>query len=50
MMEGLVRMRNVHFDPHLFDNFNTGTVMDELLCSYKGLPKGVLLHSVHLCL
>ena len=40
-MEGLVRMRNVHFDPHLFDNFNTGTVMDELLCSYKGLPKGV---------
>ena len=41
MMEGLVRMRNVHFDPHLFDNFNTGTVMDELLCSYKGLPKGV---------
>lgn len=34
-------MRDVRFDPDLFRNFLTGTVLDELLCSYKGLPKGV---------
>lgn len=34
-------MRDVRFDPHLFSNFSSGTVLDELLCSYKGLPKGV---------
>jgi len=34
-------MRDVRFDPSLFHNFMTGTVLDELLCSYKGLPKGV---------
>jgi predicted ATP-dependent serine protease len=34
-------MRDVRFDPHLFSNFTSGTVLDELLCSYKGLPKGV---------
>ena len=37
----IVRMRDVQFDPDLFLNFMTGTVLDELLCSYKGLPKGV---------
>ena len=37
----IVRMRNVNFDPDLFRNYMTGTVLDELLCSYKGLPKGV---------
>lgn len=37
----VTRMRDVRFDPHLFDNFTSGTVLDELLCSYKGLPKGV---------
>lgn len=37
----VVKMRNVRFNPQLFDNFMSGTVMDELLCSYKGLPKGV---------
>jgi len=36
-----VRMRNMRFDPSLFENYRTGTVLDELLCSYKGLPKGV---------
>lgn len=35
------RMRDVRFDPSIFTNFTSGTVLDELLCSYKGLPKGV---------
>lgn len=34
-------MRDVKFDKSLFVNFSTGTVLDNLLCSYKGLPKGV---------
>ena len=34
-------MRDLHFDPELFRNYLSGTVLDELLCSYKGLPKGV---------
>ena len=34
-------MRNLHFSPNLFRNYRSGTVLDELLCSYKGLPKGV---------
>ena len=34
-------MRNLHFSPNLFRNYMSGTVLDELLCSYKGLPKGV---------
>lgn len=37
----IVRMRNIHMDESLFRNYLTGTVLDELLCSYKGLPKGV---------
>ena len=37
----IVRMRDIRFDPALFENYMTGTVLDELLCSYKGLPKGV---------
>lgn len=37
----IVRMRNIHLDESLFRNYLTGTVLDELLCSYKGLPKGV---------
>lgn len=36
-----VSMRDVRFDADLFRNYMTGTVLDELLCSYKGLPKGV---------
>lgn len=34
-------MRDISFDPSLFQNYITGTVLDELLCSYRGLPKGV---------
>lgn len=34
-------MRDIQFDPNLFRNYLSGTVLDELLCSYKGLPKGV---------
>lgn len=40
-MDGVVRMRDVKFSPDLFINYSTGTVLDELLCSYQGLPKGV---------
>ena len=39
--KGIVRMRDIRFEPELFRNFLSGTVLDELLCSYKGLPKGV---------
>ena len=41
MANEVIRMRDMHFDPELFRNFMSGTVLDELLCSYKGLPKGV---------
>ena len=34
-------MRDVKFSPDFFINYSTGTVLDELLCSYQGLPKGV---------
>ena len=34
-------MRDMQFNPELFRNYLSGTVLDELLCSYKGLPKGV---------
>ncbi|MDO4930603.1 MAG: AAA family ATPase [Bacteroidales bacterium] len=34
-------MKNVEFDPQFFINYLSGTPLDELLCSYKGLPKGV---------
>ena len=34
-------MRDVRFEPGLFVHFSSGTVLDNLLCSYKGLPKGV---------
>ena len=36
-----VRMSDIRFDPSLFMNYMTGTVLDEILCSYRGLPKGV---------
>ncbi len=36
-----IKMRDVKFDKSLFVNFATGTVLDNLLCSYQGLPKGV---------
>lgn len=34
-------MRDVRFNPELFVNYRSMTALDELLCSYKGLPKGV---------
>ena len=37
----IVRMCDMKFDKSLFENFNTNTVLDQLLCSYNGLPKGV---------
>lgn len=40
-MSEIVKMRDVQFAPGLFVNFRSMTVMDDLLCSYKGLPKGV---------
>ena len=40
-MTEIVKMRDVRFDPGLFVNFSSGTVLDDLLCSYQGLPKGV---------
>ena len=37
----IVRMRDVKFNPSLFQNYMTGSVLDELLCTLNGLPKGV---------
>lgn len=41
MNTDIVKMRDITFDRGLFINYHTGTVLDELLCSYNGLPKGV---------
>ena len=40
-MNRIVKMRDVQFDKNLFVNFRTRTILDNLLCSYQGLPKGV---------
>lgn len=40
-METIVKMRDVKLKASLFANYTTGTALDELLCSYRGLPKGV---------
>lgn len=40
-MNTIVKMRDVKLKASLFANYRTGTVLDELLCSYCGLPKGV---------
>lgn len=40
-MGNTVMMRDVRFGKELFSNFHTRTVLDNLLCSYQGLPKGV---------
>lgn len=34
-------MKDIQFEKGFFENWMTGKIMDELLCSYKGLPKGV---------
>ena len=36
-----IRMRNLRFSKKLFENYLTGTVLDQILCSYSGLPQGV---------
>lgn len=41
MNTDILKMRDITFDRGLFINYHTGTVPDELLCSYNGLPKGV---------
>ena len=41
MNGNIIKMRDMQFAPELFQNFMSGTVLDELLCSYQGLPKGV---------
>lgn len=41
MNTDILKMRDITFDRGLFINYHTGTVLDELLCSYNGLPKGV---------
>lgn len=40
-MKDIVKMKDVKFDKDLFINYMSGTVLDRLLCSYHGLPKGV---------
>ena len=41
MVKDIVKMKDIQFEKGLFENWMTGKIMDELLCSYKGLPKGV---------
>ena len=33
-------MKDVKFDSSLFVNYMSGTILDKLLCNYKGLPNG----------
>lgn len=40
-MSNTVKMRDVRFNNELFSNYHTRTILDNLLCSYRGLPKGV---------
>ena len=41
MVRDVVKMKDIQFEKGLFENWMPGKIMDELLCSYKGLPKGV---------
>ena len=41
MVRDVVKMKDIQFEKGLFEKWMTGKIMDELLCSYKGLPKGV---------
>ena len=41
MVRDVVKMKDIQFEKGLFENWMTGKIMDELLCSYKGLPNGV---------
>ena len=40
-MEKAIKVKDIVFDEKLFVNYLSGTVLDILLCSYRGLPKGV---------
>lgn len=40
-MDNVVRMSDLSFDPKLFDTFLSGTVLDEVLSTHYGLPRGV---------
>ncbi len=41
-MQGeVIQMKDIEFSRTLFENYYTHTVIDSLLCSYQGLPKGV---------
>ena len=40
-MSQIVKMRDGRFGVELFENYHSMTALDDLLCSYKGLPKGV---------
>ena len=40
-MEKVIKVKDIVFDKKLFVNYLSGTVLDILLCSYRGLPKGV---------
>ena len=40
-MSQIVKMRDVRVGTELFENYHSMTALDDLLCSYKGLPKGV---------
>lgn len=37
----IVQMKDIVFDKSLFENYSTNSVLDSILCSYNGLPKGV---------
>ena len=39
-MSQIVKMKDVRFGAELFENYHSMTALDDLLCSYKGLPKG----------
>ncbi|MDO5017071.1 MAG: AAA family ATPase [Porphyromonas sp.] len=41
MMNNVVRMCDLSFNPKLFETFRCGTALDELLSSHQGLPRGV---------
>ncbi|MGL4908041.1 MAG: hypothetical protein ACRC9X_00150 [Bacteroidales bacterium] len=40
-MSQIVQMKNITFNDEVFENYKTGTIIDKLLCSYEGLPRGV---------
>ena len=40
-MKKIAKVKDIIFDKNLFVNYLSGTVLDLLLCSYRGLPKGV---------